>query len=282
MPVAILALLSSVSYGVSDYLGGLKTRTLPLLTVLLVSHAAALAAITATLGLEIGDMPAGKYFVFGALAGACEAVGLAALYHGLAVGKMSIVAAVAATSPMVPVLVSIATGNMPNAIQSFGIVVAVGGVCLLALGSSQEDDPHALSKPAVSIFFGLLTALGLGSFLLAMDGAAEGSVQWALIAARATTVGIFTLAFLALRPEGDPSLRDWGVLILIGLLILAADSLFAVASVKGVLSVVAVLSSLYPVITILLARFHLGEALSRGQLAGIAIVLTGAAALSIG
>lgn len=282
MPAALLALLSSLSYGVSDYLGGLKSRTLPLITVLLVSHAAALAAITATLALAMGELPDSKYFAYGALAGVCEAIGIAALYHGLAIGKMSIVAAVAATAPIVPVIVSVLTGDAPNAVQSIGILIAVGGVCLLALGSGKEDEPHALSKPAVSIIFGLLTALGLGSFLLAMDASAEGSVQWALIAARATSVGIFTLAFLAIRPKGDPDVRDWGTLILIGVLILLADSLYAVATVKGVLSVVAVLSSLYPVVTILLARFHLGERLTRNQVAGIAIVLVGAAALSIG
>lgn len=282
MPAVLLALFSSLSYGVSDYLGGLKSRTLPVITVLLVSHAAALAAITATLALATGDMPSSKYFVYAMLAGVAEAVGLAALYQGLAVGKMSIVAAVAAVSPAVPVIASVATGEAPGAIQWFGIIVAIGGVSLLALGSREEDDPHALSRPMVSIVFGLLTALGLGFFLLAMDGAAEGSVQWALITARATTVGLFAIAFLLLRPEDDLSLANWGWLILIGLLILLADSFFAVASVKGVLSVVAVLSSLYPVVTILLARFHLGEHLSRRQIAGIAIVLIGAAALSIG
>ena len=282
MPAVLLALFSSLSYGVSDYLGGLKSRTLPVITVLLVSHAAALVAITATLALATGDMPSSKYFVYAMLAGVAEAVGLAALYQGLAVGKMSIVAAVAAVSPAVPVIASVATGEAPGAIQWFGIIVAIGGVSLLALGSREEDDPHALSRPAVSIVFGLLTALGLGFFLLAMDGAAEGSVQWALITARATTVGLFAIAFLLLRPEDDLSLANWGWLILIGLLILLADSFFAVASVKGVLSVVAVLSSLYPVVTILLARFHLGEHLSRRQIAGIAIVLIGAAALSIG
>ena len=282
MPAVLLALLSSVSYGVSDYLGGLKSRMLPVITVLLVSHTAALIAITASLALATGDMPDGKYFVYGMLAGVAEAVGIAALYQGLAVGKMSIVAAVAATSPIVPVVAAVVTGDIPGAVQWFGIVVAVAGVSLLALGSREEDDPHALSRPGVSIFFGLLTAIGLGFFLLAMDKSAEGSVQWALITARATSVGLFTLAFLAMRPEGDLKARDWGWLALIGLLILVADSFYAVATVKGVLSVVAVLSSLYPVVTILLARFHLGERLSRQQLAGIAVVLIGAAALSVG
>ena len=282
MFAVVLALTSSLSYGVSDYLGGLKSKVLPLITVLMVSHAVALLAITTTLALTVGEMPDSKYFAYGMLAGVCEAVGIAALYQGLAVGKMSIVAAVAATAPMVPVLVSLLTGEVPGAIQALGIIIAVGGVCMLALGSRNENEPHALNKPGVSIFFGLLTALGLGSFLLAMDAAADGSVQWALITARITSVGLFAFAFLAIRPEGELKTGDWGSLALIGLLILIADLFYAVAATKGLLSVVAVLASLYPVVTILLARFHLGERLTRSQVTGIVIVLVGAAALSIG
>lgn len=282
MPAVLLALLSSLSYGVSDYLGGLKSRNLPFLTVLFVSQAAALAAITATLAIAVGDMPGTRYIGYGMLAGLAEVIGLSALYHGLSIGKMSIVAAVAATAPVVPVAAAVITGDAPGAIQSLGILLAIGGVCMLALGSASEDDPHAYAKPGFSIFFGLIAAAGLGCFLLAMDHSAEGSVQWGLISARATSVGIFTLAFLAIRPKGDLKLQEWGWLILIGLLVLVADSFYAVASVKGVLSVVAVLSSLYPVVTILLARYHLGEKLSTRQIGGIAIVLVGAAALSLG
>lgn len=282
MPAVILALFSSLAYGASDYLGGLKSRVLPVITVLLVAHTVAFLAITASLAIAVGDLPSGKFLAYGMLAGVAEAIGIAALYQGLAIGKMSIVAAIAALSPIVPIVASVISGDAPGPVQWLGIVVAVAGVSVLAFESEREDDPHALSRPQVSILFGVLTAFGLGLFLLAMDRAAEGSVQWALISARATSVGLFALAFLAMRPEGDLDLKDWGWLALVGLLILAADSFYAVATVKGVLSVVAVLSSLYPVVTILLARFHLGERLSRQQTAGIVVVLVGAVTLSIG
>jgi len=282
MAAVSLALLSSLSYGVSDYLAGLKSRNVPLLTVLLVSQAAALAAIVATLSLATGEIPSARYLAYGVATGLAEVVGLAALYNGLAVGKMSIVAAVAATAPLVPVVASVFTGDSPGAIQWFGIVVAIAGVGLLAVSSSDEDDPHALARPGVSIVFGLLTAGGLGLGLLFMSHAAEGSVQWALITARGTSVAVFALTFLVIRPDDSLKTQDWGWLTLIGVLALAAEGLFAVASLKGILSVVAVLSSLYPVVTILLARFHLGEQLSPRQIGGIAIVLAGAAALSVG
>ncbi len=282
MPAVLLALLSSFAYGVSDYLGGLKSRQVPVLTVLLASQAAALVAIAATLAVAIGEVPSARYLGYGALAGFAEVVGLSALYRGLAVGKMGVVAAVAATAPMVPVVASVISGDSPGPVQWFGIIVAIAGVSLLSLGGPGEEDPGSPSRSRVSIAFGLLAALGLGGFLLAMDHSAEGSVQWGLIAARCTTAGVFTLAFLAIRPSGELKVAEWGWLILIGLLAMVADSFYAVASVKGVLSVVAVLSSLYPVVTILLARFHLGDRLTGRQIAGIAVVLAGAVALSAG
>lgn len=280
MPAVVLALFSSLAYGVSDYIGGLKSRTLPVVTVLLVSHTAALALLTGTLAIAIGDIPASKFLLYGVLAGVAEAVALFALYQGLSVGKMSIVAAAASVAPAIPVIASVGGSDAPGGIQVAGIVLAIGGITTLALSSGAEDDPHALSRPMVSVAFGLLTALGLGFFLIAMDRSAEGSVQWALITARITTVAIFTFVFLLARPREDLSLTNWGWLILIGVMVLVADACFAVATAKGVLSVVAVLSSLYPVITILLARFHLGEHLTRRQIAGIAVVLVGAAALA--
>ena len=161
-------------------------------------------------------------------------------------------------------------------------MLAVAGVSMLALWSSDENEPEADTRIAFSLAFGLLTALGLGSFLLAMDESAAGSVQWALITARVVSATLFAAALVLARPAGQPTLHDWGAMILIGLLIVGADTLYAIATTKGVLSVVAVLSWLYPVVTILLARFHLGERLTRGQVTGIVVVLVGAAALSVG
>ena len=106
-----LSIGSSLVYGVSDFLGGLKSRSLPLLSVLLVSQGAALALLVATLLVSGEPPPAGDYLLYGILAGLSEAIGLAALYRGLAVGVMSIVAPVAAIAPLFPVTVAIALGG---------------------------------------------------------------------------------------------------------------------------------------------------------------------------
>jgi drug/metabolite transporter (DMT)-like permease len=272
-----LALGSSLVYGVSDFLGGLKSRSLPLLSVLLVSQGSALVVL-ATIVLASGASPPdGRYILYGAIAGLSEAVGVAAFYRGLAVGVMSIVSPIAATAPVVPVVAAIALGELPSPIQALGIVLALVGIAIISL------DPQgfrAARDVGPSLLFGLLTALGFGGFLLAMDAASEGSVQWALLVARLAAVAAFTTVFLARRAPLSVPPAQVPVLVLIGVLIIGADSMYAVATTEGLLSVVVVLSSLYPAVTIVLARFYLHERLQRHQRVGVAASLGGAVAIS--
>jgi drug/metabolite transporter (DMT)-like permease len=124
------------------------------------------------------------------------------------------------------------------------------------------------------------TALGFGGFFLAMDAASEGEVQWALLMARLISVTAFVAVFVATRARLDAGRGEVPVLALIGALIIAADGMYAFASTEGLLSVVAVLSSLYPVVTIALARVVLDERIERLQQVGIAVVLGGVVAIS--
>jgi drug/metabolite transporter (DMT)-like permease len=274
-----LALGSSLLYGVSDFLGGLKSRTLPLLSVLLVSQGGALVAL-AILALALGEAPPAVEFLgWAVLAGISEAVGVAALYRGLARGKMSLVAPIAATAPAVPVAVAAVLGELPDPLQAVGILAALAGVGLIALRGGEGGKS---ASSAVSVAFGLLTAAGFGGFMAAMDAAAEGGVHWALLVARLTTVTVFIAVFAAIRPGIGLTPRDVPLLVMIGLLILAADALYSLASTEGLLSVVAVLSSLYPVVTIVLARIYLGERVAPIQRAGVAATLAGAALISVG
>jgi drug/metabolite transporter (DMT)-like permease len=273
-----LAIGSSLVYGVSDFLGGVKSRTLPLVSVLLVSQGSALVLLAIFVIARGGDPPGGQFLVYAAIAGLSEAVGVAALYRGLAVGVMSIVTPIAGTAPAVPVVAAIALGELPDPLQGAGIALAVIGVAIISYTPSTEN---ASSREVVpSLVFGLLTALGFGGFLVAMDAASEGSVPWALLVARATSVSIFAVAFLIQRKSLAVSRADVPVLILIGTLIIAADAMYAVASTEGLLSVVAVLSSLYPVVTIALARVYLQERIDRHQQLGVAVALAGVAIIS--
>jgi drug/metabolite transporter (DMT)-like permease len=277
MLAVALALGSSLTYGVSDFLGGLKSRSLPLLSVLLVSQGSALVLLALNVIARGEGPPDGTFLLYGAMAGLCEAVGVAAFYRGLAVGVMSIVSPIAATAPVVPVVAAILLGELPSAIQGFGIVLALAGIAIISLEPGGRGTSREL---APSILFGLLTALGFGGFLVAMDAASEGGVPWALLMARLAAVTAFTVVFLVTRARLGVRPVEIPVLVLIGTLIIAADSLYAVASTEGLLSVVAVLSSLYPVVTIALARFYLNERLQGHQQVGAAASLSGAVVIS--
>jgi drug/metabolite transporter (DMT)-like permease len=290
-----LALGSSLVYGVSDFVGGLKSRSLPLLWVLLISQGSALVLLALIVLGSGEDRPSGSYLAYGALAGLSEAVGVAALYRGLAVGVMSIVAPVAAIAPVVPVVVAIFLGELPAPIQGAGIVLALAGIAIISWDKRPEEQPPVRCPPggvsrarrsrvspevATSILFGLLTALGFGGFLVGMDAASEGSVPWALLVARLASVTAFTTAYLITRPPLALRPAELPVLALIGVLIIGADSLYAVATTEGLLSVVVVLSSLYPAVTIALARVYLNEQLQRLQQVGVAAALCGAVAIA--
>jgi drug/metabolite transporter (DMT)-like permease len=272
-----LALGSSLVYGVSDFLGGLKSRSIPLLAVLLISQSSALVLLAINVIARGEGPPDERFLLYGALAGLCEAVGVAAFYRGLAVGVMSVVSPIAATAPVVPVVAAVILGELPSFLQGIGILLALAGIAIISLEPGRRGARRDL---APSILFGLLTALGFGGFLVAMDAASEGGVPWALLTARGAAVAAFTLVFLLTRPRLGVRSAELPVLVLIGVLIIAADSMYAVASTEGLLSVVAVLSSLYPVVTILLARYYLKERLKRHQQLGAAASLSGAVLIS--
>jgi len=276
LPIA-LALTSSLGYGVSDFLGGLKSRTLPLLSVLLVSQGSALAIVTIVVAVS-GEGPPIDHLHYAVLAGFGEALGVSALYRGLAIGTMSVVAPLGATAPVLAVVVGGVLGEVPSAVQGAGIALAIAGVVLI----STEDERPSGGPLGRSIIFGLLTAIGFGTFFVGMDAASEGSVPWALLGARCTIIAIFGVAFLIRQRSLALDSRELPVLAAIGCLIVSSDTLYAVASTKGLLSVVAVLSSLYPVVTIALARVYLNERLSGLQRLGVPAALAGAAVVSVG
>jgi drug/metabolite transporter (DMT)-like permease len=194
------------------------------------------------------------------------------------VGVTSIVAPTAATAPVVPLAVGIALGEVPGVMQGVGIALAVAGIAITVCRS----DPAPSGAALPSIVHGLVCALGFGGFYVAMDAASEGEIPWALLAARTTAVMMFAIARL-LRPGRLAMARqDVVVVASIGFLIIGADAMYATASTHGLLGVVAALSTLFPVVTIALARIYLEETVDVRQRVGIATCLSGIAAISAG
>jgi drug/metabolite transporter (DMT)-like permease len=275
-----LALGASLTWGIADFLGGLKSRQLALLTVMLVSQACGLVAISVLVLARGEPPPEAEYVAYASLSGLAGPVGLAAFYRGLAIGQMSVVAPISATAAVVPLVFGIATGDDLTGLHGAGITLALGGV---ALASREEAEEAARdTRIATGVGLALISALGFGSFFVAMDAASEADPAWALCVNRMTSVPVIATAVLLFRPSLKLGGRDVRTLAAIGLLEMCANGLFALATTEGLVSVVSVLASLYPVVTVALALLFLGERIHRVQQAGVVLVLAAVALISAG
>jgi len=278
----LLALGAALGWGAADFLGGLKSRTVPMLAVLLVTQTTALLLLIAVLTAFGEPLPARRYLLYAATAGLAEGIGVAALYRGLAVGTMSLVAPVASVAPAVPLVAGLLLGEVPRPLQVVGLLLAVTGVILT---SCRERTPGQGSrKLASSTFYGLLSAAGFGVFFVALDAASEGSIPWALFVARSSAVLLLLVFAFSGHFRLALARADVPLLLLIGVLIVAADAMYATATTLGLLGIVAVVGALHTVVTIGLARVFLRERIARWQELGIVacivgvLIITGASA----
>jgi drug/metabolite transporter (DMT)-like permease len=197
----------------------------------------------------------------------------------MSIGPMSIVAPVASMGTVVPVIVGVARGEDPGALQAAGILVALSGL-VLALRETQH--PHGVTVPSRAVALAALSGIGFGAFFVGIDSAASQDPAWAIVAARAGGVAL-VLAAAAARPASVTlSTGALPILFVIGAFDIAANSLFALASTEGLLPLVSVAGSLYPITTIILARMVLGERLAGVQRLGVAFALLGVALIAAG
>ena len=212
----------------------------------------------------------------GAVAGAVGAGSLFCFYRALAIGTMSVVAPITATGAIVPVIVGTAQGERPSALQWVGIVAAMAGVVL----ASREPSHGAVRRSWLAIGLALAAAALIGFQLIALEQAADSDPLVGLIAARAVTGVVFAVAAVAVRPAWDRASLPF--LAAIGVIDTAANAFFAYSTTGGYLSVVAVVGSLYPVVTVALAHQRLHERLAGAQRAGVVLALGGVLALAGG
>jgi drug/metabolite transporter (DMT)-like permease len=282
MLAAGLALASSLSWGLSDFLGGVQSRRHSPLTVLALWQGFALVVLVAAIaaGAPTGHDTASTAWAAGA--GVLDVLGVIAFYQALAIGTMSIVAPLSATGAAIPVLVGLASGERPRTLQLAGIALAMAGV-VLAGREAAEPGAQARLTGRTAVLLALLAAVGFGCFFAGMDRAEEsGDAAWILLAARTPEV-LVLLAACAVRRPGLPSApAAFAAIAAIGFFDLLASLLFVLATGRGLLSVVGVLAALYPAVTVLLARAVLHERLTRVQDAGVLLTLAGVIALAVG
>ena len=287
-PGLLFGLLSAVSWGTSDFAGGLATRRSSVLATLLAGQGIGVAAAVAVLLISGEKQAPAAALAWAAVAGLSGVTGLGSFYRALATGTMGTAApTVAVIGAGVPALVGVARGDALTAAQLLGVAAALASVAIVSRPSEQAV-PEAPGAPvARSVAFIVVAGLGFAGFFLLMDQAADAGAGtwWSVVVARTAAVAVVgaALAWTRLRPASaaDHSSRPPGarppfsLVVLAGLGDVGGNAFFLLANAEGPLSIAAVVSSLYPVTTVLLASLFLRERLGRMQLVGVGLALAG-------
>jgi drug/metabolite transporter (DMT)-like permease len=276
MSAIVLALGASLSWGFADFFGPLKGRAFGALRVLVYVQLGGLFVITVIVAIR-GRGPEDAEALLAIPAAISGTLGLYAYYRGMAVGAMSIVAPIAGVSAIVPVIFGIVTGDRPSTWQLLGIVCALAGVFL-----ASREPGRAGSRLAAGVGLALLAALGFGGYFPPMHAAGNADFWWAALIFRVTSTSVILLAVAVTRPALAIPPIQVPVLALIGIGDMLGNLLFAAASASGLVSVTSVLASLYPIVTVVLARIVLKERVARSQEGGVGLTLAGVALISAG
>jgi drug/metabolite transporter (DMT)-like permease len=275
MAAIVLALGASLTWGLADFFGPLQGRVLGALRTLVYVQVGGLVGIALIVAVR-GKGPDGATALLAVPAAVSGTLGLFAYYRGIAVGAISIVAPIAGISAIVPVIVGIASGDRPSVWQLLGIACALVGVFLAA------REPGGGTRFAAGVGLAMLAAVGFGGYFPFMHAAGNADFWWASLIFRLTSTSVILLAVAAQRPALRVPGRVLPWLVLIGLGDMFGNLLFAAASASGLVSITSVLASLYPIVTVVLARLVLAEQVARTQEAGIGLTLAGVALISAG
>jgi drug/metabolite transporter (DMT)-like permease len=269
MIAVLFSLGAAVAYGLSDFLGGVISRRTSVWPVALMACGGASLG-TLVLALTIPGDPSGAHVAWGLLAGVGSGTGTAFLYRGFARGRMGVVAPVSAVgAALLPAAVAVVTGERPSALVWVGLVSALPGIWLVS--REPPTDPELAAGSAEGLLDGVLAGAGFGLLFAALGQVPEDAGYWPVMAAQ--VVSLLSVVVAAVLLGGDPRPRQgeawWGLAA--GLLATVAVVGFLLARQQGLLSVAAVLTSLYPAFTVLLATLLLGERLHRSQSIGLAL-----------
>ncbi len=276
MEAVVLALGASLTWGFADFFGPLKGRTFGALRVLVYVQLGGLIGIAVIVAIR-GEGPADAAALLAIPAALSGTLGLYAYYRAMAVGAMSIVAPIAGVSAVVPVVFGIATGDRPSAWQLFGILCALGGVYL-----ASREPGRGGSRVAAGVGLALLAAIGFGGYFPPMHAAGDADFWWASLIFRMTSTSVILVAVAFVRPSLRMPGKELPLLALIGLGDMFGNLLFAASASHGLVSITSVLASLYPIVTVILARIVLEERVARSQELGVAFTLAGVALISAG
>jgi uncharacterized membrane protein len=271
-------LLAALFYGSADFCGGFAVRRSPMFAVTVISQAVGLVLIFAALPFFPGR-PTPQALEFGFISGMCGGLGLLLLYHALSIGKMGVVSPITAVlAALTPVIVGAARGEHLGNLKLAGIGVALLAVVLISL-STEADGTFEFSTAGVKEAIASGVILGGFYTFLALGGHNAG--LYPIVSARIGSITLLLVIALVMgRTIAVAAPAALGIIVLSGVLDMAANIFYVLAAYAGYLSIAAVLTSLYPASTVFLARFVLGERLAALQKAGVVLALAGVALIA--
>jgi drug/metabolite transporter (DMT)-like permease len=279
MLAAALALLASLSWGTSDFLAGLQARRSTAWTAALGGQVVASLALIALLIVVAPARPTLGAMAAPLVGGAVGGIGVVLQYRALALVDMSVVSPIIAGAALVPVLWGAAIGERPSALQIAGIVLTLAGIVLI---SRRTPGAVAAALDRTGVLVAAAAAVAFGLFLVALKYGGKADPLWTVTVARTAAVLMLLAVAGATRPAIRLRRRALPALVVIGLLIVAANLLFTSATTLGYLSIVGVLGWLNPAITMGWARVVLHERLRPLQVGAAVLVFAGIVCLTLG
>jgi drug/metabolite transporter (DMT)-like permease len=279
----LLGLLVAAAYGSGDFFGGLSAKKASVAAVVVISQALGLPWLAVLVAVAGGE-PTTKALVLGACAGATGGIGLTCLYRGLAIGRMSVVAPITAVgAAVIPVAWGLSQGERPGPLAFAGVVFAVVAVGLITRTADEAIDGSPSPSPQASLLLAVVAGIAFGTVFVLLAETGDDAGFWPLVAGRLTSITLLGLAGLAARQSfAAGSRRGLATMAAAGVLDMSANALYLLAARRGLLSLVAVISSLYPAATVLLARLVLKERLASVQLAGLGLAGVGIVLIAAG
>jgi drug/metabolite transporter (DMT)-like permease len=278
----VLGLLVAATYGSADFLGGLSSKRASVPAVVVLSQLTGVPLLAVLVVVAGGDATV-RTLGLGAVAGAFGAFGLVCLYRGLASGRMSVVAPITGVgAALVPVAWGLVRGERPDALARVGVFLALVAVALVSrtdddvLDGDESGTDDGRAAPRSYVLMAALGGIAFGTVFVLFAEAGDHAGFWPLAAGRSVSIPLLALGTVVTgRSFGLTSRAAVATIVGAGVLDMAANALFLLASRRGLLALVGVVSSLYPAATVLLARVVLHERLRPVQLGGLALAATG-------
>ncbi len=273
-----LSLVACFGWGIADFIGGFKSRQLSVISVLILSNIFAVSTLIILVLAKGVLVRISTDLMWPVLGGVMGLVAMLLLYKALSTGKMSVVAPISASGVILPVFWGLLSGEVPGDVQMIGAVCAVAGSILVGMVAS-ESDKKSGQKSGVGL--AILAAIAIGFYFIVMDKSSQVDPGWAALILRLTYAVLLMPVFFIKKPDLTVKRIHIPALICMGSFDALAGYAFVLATSVGLLSIVAVIGSLYPVVTIVLSVVFLKEKPTVVQLAGIILAISGICLISV-